>query len=119
MKKTIYLHIALLFWFFGFSQKITTSIDSSQIKIGSQFLLTIKASVNAKDKVVFPEGKFFGALEVLESFPIDTVKNNAQYELIKKYGLTQFDSGRYAIPKLLVNINQKSLSNGFIVYFGK
>ena len=78
MKKTIYIHIALLFGFFGFSQKITTSIDSSQIKIGSQFQLTIKASVNAKDKVVFPEGKFFGALEVLESFPIDTVKNNAQ-----------------------------------------
>ena len=108
MRKTIYLHIALLFGVFGFSQKITTSIDSSQIKIGSQFLLTIKASVNAKDKVVFPEGKFFGALEVLESFPIDTVKNNAHYELIKKYGLTQFDSGRYAIPKLLVKINQKA-----------
>lgn len=108
MRKTIYLHIALLFGVFGFSQKITTSIDSSQIKIGSQFLLTIKASVNAKDKVVFPEGKFFGALEVLESFPIDTVKNNANYELIKKYGLTQFDSGKYAIPKLLVKINQKA-----------
>lgn len=108
MRKTIYLHIALLFGVFGFSQKITTSIDSSQIKIGSQFLLTIKASVNAKDKVVFPERKFFGALEVLESFPIDTVKNNAHYELIKKYGLTQFDSGRYAIPKLLVKINQKA-----------
>ena len=108
MRKTIYLHIALLFGVLGFSQKITTSIDSSQIKIGSQFLLTIKASVNAKDKVVFPEGKFFGALEVLESFPIDTVKNNAHYELIKKYGLTQFDSGRYAIPKLLVKINQKA-----------
>lgn len=108
MRKTIYLHIALLFGVFGFSQKITTSIDSSQIKIGSQFLLTIKASVNAKDKVVFPEGKFFGALEVLESFPIDTVKNNANYELIKKYGLTQFDSGKYAIPKLVVKINQKA-----------
>jgi len=108
MRKTIYLLTALFFVIFGFSQKITTSIDSSQIKIGSQFLLTIKASVNAKDKVVFPEGKFFGALEVLESFPIDTVKNNAHYELIKKYGLTQFDSGRYAIPKLLVKINQKA-----------
>jgi hypothetical protein len=108
MRKTIYLLTALFFVIFGFSQKITTSIDSSQIKIGSQFLLTIKASVNAKDKVVFPEGKFFGALEVLESFPIDTVKNNAHYDLIKKYGLTQFDSGRYAIPKLLVKINQKA-----------
>ena len=91
----------------SFSQKITTSIDSSQIKIGSQFLLTIKASVNAKDKVVFPAGKFFGALEILESYPIDTIKNDNQYELIKKYGLTQFDSGRYVIPKLLVKINQK------------
>ncbi len=107
MKKTIYIHIALLFGFFGFSQKITTSIDSSQIKIGSQFNLTLKASVNAKDKVVFPEGKFFGALEILASYPIDTIKNNSQFELIKKYGLTQFDSGKYLIPRLLVKINNK------------
>jgi hypothetical protein len=28
---------------------------------------------------------------------IDTVKNNDRYELIKKYGLTQFDSGKYTI----------------------
>ncbi|TAF11660.1 MAG: hypothetical protein EAZ75_01505 [Flavobacteriia bacterium] len=107
MKKTIYFYIALLFGFLGSAQKITTAIDSSQIKIGSQFHLTIKASVNAKDKVVFPNAKNFGALEVLESYPIDTVKNNSQYELIKKYGLTQFDSGRYLIPKLMVKINQK------------
>ncbi len=107
MKKTIYFYIALLFGFLGSAQKITTSIDSSQIKIGSQFNLTLKASVNAKDKVIFPEGKFFGALEILESYPIDTIKNDNQYELIKKYGLTQFDSGRYVIPKLLVKINQE------------
>jgi len=105
MKKTIYFYIALLFGFLGSAQKITTAIDSSQIKIGSQFNLTIKASVNAKDKVVFPNAKNFGALEVLESYPIDTVKNNSQYELIKKYGLTQFDSGRYLIPKLVIKIN--------------
>lgn len=107
MKKTIYLYIIMLIGFFGFSQKVTTSIDSSQIKIGSQFNLTLKASVNANDKVVFPNAKNFGALEVLESYPIDTIKNNSQYELIKKYGLTQFDSGRYLIPKLIVKINQK------------
>ena len=107
MKKKLYLYIALLFGFLGFAQQISSSIDSTQIKIGSQFNLTIKAKVNAKDKVVFPAGKFFGALEILESYPIDTVKNDNQYELIKKYGLTQFDSGRYVIPKLLVKINQK------------
>lgn len=97
----------LLFSVVTSAQKITTSIDSSQIKIGSQFNLTLKASVNDKDKVVFPNAKNFGALEVLESYPIDTIKNNSQYELIKKYGLTQFDSGRYLIPKLIVKINQK------------
>lgn len=107
MKNKLYLYIALLFGFFGFAQQISSSIDSTQIKIGSQFNLTIKAKVNAKDKVVFPDGKFFGALEILESYPIDTVKNDNQYEFIKKYGLTQFDSGRYVIPKLLVKINQK------------
>ena len=107
MKKKLYLYIALLFGFLGFAQQISSSIDSTQIKIGSQFNLIIKAKVNAKDKVVFPDGKFFGALEILESYPIDTVKNDNQYELIKKYGLTQFDSGRYVIPKLLVKINQK------------
>lgn len=99
--------IILLFSVVTSAQKITTYIDSTQIKIGSQFNLTIKAKVNTKDKVVFPDGKFFGALEILESYPIDTVKNDNQYELIKKYGLTQFDSGRYVIPKLLVKINQK------------
>lgn len=100
----------LLFLFFsvcGFAQQISSTVDSSQIKIGSQFHLIIKASVNAKDKVVFPNAKNFGALEVLESYPIDTIQNNSQYELIKKYGLTQFDSGRYVIPRLLVKINQK------------
>ena len=107
MKKKLYLYIALLFGFLGFAQQISSSIDSTQIKIGSQFNLTIKAKVNEKDKVVFPDGKFFGALEILESYPIDTLKNDNQYELIKKYGLTQFDSGRYVIPKLLVKINQK------------
>ena len=107
MKKKLYLYIALLFGFLGFAQQISSSIDSTQIKIGSQFNLTIKAKVNEKDKVVFPDGKFFGALEILESYPIDTIKNDNQYELIKKYGLTQFDSGRYVIPKLLVKINQK------------
>ncbi|MCW1146991.1 BatD family protein [Flavobacterium lacisediminis] len=107
MKKKLYLYIALLFGFLGFAQQISSSIDSTQIKIGSQFNLTIKAKVNEKDKVVFPAGKFFGALEILESYPIDTIKNDNEYELIKKYGLTQFDSGRYVIPKLLVKINQK------------
>lgn len=91
-----------------FAQKVTTSIDSTKKKIGAEFKLTIKASVNKTDKVVFPKSKSFGALEVIESYKIDTIKSNDKIELIKKYGLTQFDSGKYTIPRIPIIINGKT-----------
>lgn len=90
-----------------FAQKVTTSIDSTKKKIGAEFKLTLKASVNETDKVVFPKAKNLGALEVIESYKIDTIKSNDKYELIKKYGLTQFDSGKYTIPRIQILINGK------------
>jgi flagellar basal body-associated protein FliL len=93
---------------FGQQKQVQASIDSTKIKIGSQFNLTLKATVDTAARVNFPEGKNFGRLEVLESYPVDTVKNGAIYELVKKYGLTQFDSGRYVIPRLPVVINNKT-----------
>lgn len=86
---------------------VQASIDSVKIKIGSQANLILKTKVDTAARVRFPEGKNFGQLEVLESYPVDTVKDGAKYELIKKYGLTQFDSGRYTIPRLPVSINNK------------
>lgn len=106
-------NIRILFFFLitsiAFSQSVQSTVDSTKIKIGSQFNLTIKANVTQKDKVVFPEGQFFGQLEVLESYPVDSIKTNDKLELIKKYGLTQFDSGRYVIPQLQVLINNKTV----------
>ena len=67
----------------------------------------MKTDVDTLSKVKFPNAKFFGALEVIQSYKIDTVKNGARYELIKKYGLTQFDSGKYTIPRIPVLINGK------------
>lgn len=90
-----------------FAQKVTTSVDTTRNKIGAEFKLTLKASVTKKDKVVFPKAKNFGALEVIESYKIDTIQSNDKYELIKKYGLTQFDSGKYTIPRISVLINGK------------
>lgn len=87
---------------------VQASIDSVKIKIGSQANLTLKTKVDTAARVRFPEGKNFGQLEVLESYPVDTVKDGAKYELIKKYGITQFDSGRYTIPRLPVVINNKT-----------
>ncbi len=94
---------------FGQQKQVEASIDSTKIKIGSQFHLTLKATVDTAATVSFPEGKNFGMLEVLESYPVDTIKKGAVYELVKKYGLTQFDSGRYVIPRLPVIINNKNI----------
>jgi hypothetical protein len=56
---------------------------------------------------VFPEGQQFLPMEVIESYKLDTILNNSRYRFIKKYGLTQFDSGRYQIPAQRVIINNK------------
>ncbi|MBC7525788.1 MAG: hypothetical protein H7239_15290 [Flavobacterium sp.] len=99
------IFILLLFTNVLFAQKVTTSIDTTRNKIGAEFKLTLKTSVNKTDKVQFPKDKNFGALEVINSYKIDTIKSSNSYELIKKYGLTQFDSGKYTIPRLRILIN--------------
>ncbi len=90
-----------------FAQKVTTSIDTTRNKIGAEFKITLKTTVGNKDKVVFPKAKNFGALEVINSYKIDTVKTNDRWELIKKYGVTQFDSGKFTIPRISILINGK------------
>ena len=91
----------------GQQKQVQASIDSVKIKIGAQATLTLRTTVDTAARVSFPEGKTFGRVEVLESYPVDTTRNGAMYELVKKYGLTQFDSGRYVIPPLPVTINNK------------
>jgi len=94
---------------FGQKKQVQASIDSTKIRIGSQVNLTLKTKVDTSASVNFPEGKTFGQLEVLESYPVDTIRDGAMYELVKKYGLTQFDAGKYTIPGLPVFINNKGI----------
>ena len=109
MKRKLVLFLSLLSIAVWSQPKVTTSIDTVKKKIGAEFKLSIKTNVDTLSKVKFPESKFFGALEVLESYKIDTVKKGDRYELIKKYGLTQFDSGKYTIPRIPVFINGKTV----------
>lgn len=109
MKKYITLLVLLLsVAVFAQQKRVVTSIDTTKNKIGAEFKLTVKTDVDTLSKVVFPKLKNIGALEVIRSYPIDTVKNNDRYELIKKYGLTQFDSGKYSVPSIKILINNKS-----------
>ncbi|NBW28100.1 MAG: hypothetical protein EBR38_05990 [Flavobacteriaceae bacterium] len=99
-----------------FAQKqVETKIDVKKNKIGAQFNLTFKTNVDTAAKVVFPTLKNFGKMEVIRSYVIDTIKHGARYDLIKKYGVTQFDSGKYVIPSLKVLINNKVFATDSIL----
>lgn len=116
MKKNVFWLIMLLsFVTFGQNKRVVTSIDTTKNKIGAQFNLTLKTTVDTLSNVVFPEAKMFGQLEVIRSYVVDTVLKNNHYELTKKYGLTQFDSGKYSIPRLKININNKVFLSDSIV----
>jgi len=108
MKKLISLFFILVSICAASQQnRVQASVDTLKNKIGAEFKLTLKTNVDTMSTVVFPAGKSFGPLEVINSYPIDTIKQGSSYELIKRYGLTQFDSGKYTIPKLKVLINKK------------
>ncbi|MGV3460833.1 MAG: BatD family protein [Flavobacterium sp.] len=107
--RTLYILLAVLAGFTTYAQQsgVTATLDKDTIKIGAQANLTLKTIVSTNTKVNFPTGKTFGMLEVLEAYPTDTVKKGALLELSKKYGITQFDAGKYTIPPLTVVIGKK------------
>ena len=83
------------------------TIDTTSIKIGEELTYTMTIEADTTDLVVFPEGQQFLPMEVIESYKLDTILDNSRYRFIKKYGLTQFDSGRYKIPAQRVIVNNK------------
>jgi len=110
MKNIFLLFLCFLsFTFFAQSNKVATSVNVTKNKIGAEFKFILKTETDIHSKVKFPEAKNFGALEVIQSYKVDSVKKGSRLELIKKYGLTQFDSGKYVIPKLPVIINGKTI----------
>jgi hypothetical protein len=106
------LVLSILFVFTSFSgsaqtPKISAGIDSSSIKIGEQVKYLISVETDSTDLVVFPEGKIFNPMEVVESLTTDTSRIENRFRLLKEYYLTQFDSGSYTIPQQLVLINER------------
>ncbi|EDP96695.1 hypothetical protein U8527_00135 [Kordia algicida OT-1] len=105
---SFWMVLFLLFTSYSFAQKVAAVVDSTQIKIGEEIKLSILVEADTTASVVFPEGNnLFVPLELLESYKTDTLKKEAKYSLIKKYGLTQFDSGTYFIPKQKILIDEK------------
>ena len=89
--------------------QVEARVDTTSIRIGEELTFTLEIEVDTTTAVIFPEGQSFLPLEVLESYSTDTTKNDLKMKLIKKYGLTQFDSGIYIIPKQKILINETVL----------
>jgi hypothetical protein len=104
MKKQV-VYILIFMGFIGFSQENPVSVitDTTSIRIGEQ--IQYRILVNETNNVIFPELQMdtLGRVEVVESLPIDTLKNRLE----KRYLLTSFDSGQYLIPQQQVLINNK------------
>mgnify|MGYP000411230922 CR=1 FL=1 len=98
-----------LFSVVSFSQQVSSSIDSTTIKVGEQITYNIQVELDSTNLVVFPEGQTFLPLEMIESYAVDTTKRNDKFQLIKKYGLTQFDSGAYTIPRQKIIIGSRTV----------
>lgn len=115
---TLFLCLVLSLSSYAQTKRVTTSVDTLRTKIGGQITLKMQTTVDTLSKVDFPESLSIGALEVVESFPVDTVREKDRFKLFKKYALTQWDSGYYQIPALPVFINDKiHMTDSFQVYF--
>lgn len=106
-KSIVLTFFCVLYSVVSFSQ-VTSSVDTTSIKIGEQILYKIQVETDTTDIVIFPEGQTFQPLEMIESFKVDTTKKDAKYYLVKKYGLTQFDSGKYTIPQQKLLLGDKT-----------
>ncbi|WP_344924927.1 DUF4381 domain-containing protein [Aquimarina addita] len=101
--------ICFSFHTYGCFAQVATSIDSTSIQIGGEIRYKMQIEADAAEVVVFPEGQTFAPLEVIESFKTDTTRNGNKLSLIKEYALTQFDSGRYTIPRQKIMIGNQTV----------
>ncbi len=91
------------------SLKVPTTVDRDLIKIGEEVKLGITVEATLRDLVVFPEQQTMGALEVINSYPVDSTRVADKIKLFKQYGITQFDSGDYWVPQLKILKNSAQL----------
>ena len=100
--KMVTILSVFLLGFSGYGQ-VSTKIDTTSIRIGEQFDYEI--IVDQTKDVRFPkfESDSLNRIGVVTAHKIDSLRN----QLIKKYTLTSFDSGRYVIPGQEIFIKDK------------
>jgi len=88
---------------------VKAKIDTTKIRLGEEIKYTVTVEADQLATVIFPKGQTFSPLEMIESYKVDTSFAEARMTLIKKYGLTQFDSGSYKIPRQRILIGDRTI----------
>jgi hypothetical protein len=109
MKKGVLIFMILLqSWAWGQLQdQLKAAVDTTTVLIGGQLNYTLQIAADSMAEVKFPEKLNIAPFEIIQSFPIDTLRAQQNYLFTKRYALIQFDSGNYWIPP------QRVLINGF------
>lgn len=87
--------------------ELKAAVDTTTVLIGGQLNYTLQVATDSVAAVAFPDQLNIAPFEIIESFPIDTIRAQQHYLFTKRYALIQFDSGNYWIPP------QRVLVNGF------
>src|SRR5687767_11349162 len=79
------------------AQEVYSSFSKNKILIGEQINLTLAVKANSGSQIIWPKLKdtINKSIEILDS--VINI-NEAKKEFTKKYIITSFDSGYYAIP---------------------
>ena len=83
---------------------ITTSIDTTQVKIGEEINYKINIYSKNKYNIRLDENPNFMPFEILKSYPFDTIIESST--ISKKYSLINFEPGEYWIPPQKIYFNQ-------------
>jgi hypothetical protein len=107
MKKIINF-ILLLFVSGIASAQVKAYVDTNNIGFADQTILHLQIKVPHKSRVFFPEFKgdtISDKIEIVESYPVDTIKKSPLI-LEKKYRITSFKDSIHTIPSLPVLVNR-------------
>ncbi len=96
------------------SQDVTATLtaDTNNVLIGEQIRLSIVVKTGYVKNISFPVfADTIGSLDIVELFPVDTIKKNNQIISFKKdFVVTSFDSGSFEIPPLIISYKSSDLN---------
>ena len=92
------------------SQNVTANIESDSILIGKELFYTIDIDIEKAENIIFPDSTSFIPFELISETKVDTTVIENGLRFSKKYGIISFDEGDYVIPKIKIQIGDKSFS---------